>query len=120
LGITLIALVSLHVVGLWLTSPPDVIDALLFRSPTPFSLWGVIAMWAVFVSGCLFAARRRIPLTPQNWRVTHRVLAVIIVLGSSLHALLIDGTMENISKWVLSIAVVIIMLAALIRLNRRV
>ena len=28
-------------------SPPDVIDALTFASPTPFSVWGVIAMWAV-------------------------------------------------------------------------
>ena len=52
--------VIVHVAGLWLTSPPDVIDVLLFRSPTPFSAWGAIAMWAVFAAalwaalGCTF------------------------------------------------------------------
>ena len=29
--------VVIHVAGLWITSPPDMIDALLFTSPTPFS-----------------------------------------------------------------------------------
>ncbi len=45
-GALLVAAVIIHVAGLWITSPPDVIDALLFRSPTPFAAWGVIAMWA--------------------------------------------------------------------------
>jgi hypothetical protein len=45
-GVALVAAVVLHVAGLWITSPPDVVDALLFRSPTPFSAWGVVAMWA--------------------------------------------------------------------------
>lgn len=39
-GALLVSAVILHVAGLWITSPPDVIDALLFRSPTPFSAWG--------------------------------------------------------------------------------
>ena len=51
----LIAAVVIHVAALWLTSPPDVIDALLFVSPTPFSAWGVIAMWAVFAAAALAA-----------------------------------------------------------------
>ncbi len=44
-GALLLCAVLLHVGGLWVTSPPDVIDALTLRSPTPFSVWGVIAMW---------------------------------------------------------------------------
>lgn len=40
MGIVLVCAVLLHVAGLWITSPPDVIDALLFKSPTLFSLWG--------------------------------------------------------------------------------
>ena len=36
-GSILVLLVATHVVGLWITSPPDVIDALLFVSPTPFT-----------------------------------------------------------------------------------
>ena len=93
------ATVILHVAGLWVTSPPDVIDALLFRSPTPFSFWGVVAMWAVFASALVAAFRRRFHL--HAWRITHTVLAVVIVVGSIVHALLIEGTMETVSKAVL-------------------
>jgi hypothetical protein len=45
IGGTLVVAVVIHVAGLWITSPPDMIDALLFTSPTPFSPFGVIAMW---------------------------------------------------------------------------
>ena len=48
IGGTLVVAVVVHVAGLWFTSPPDMIDALLFSSPTPFSPWGVTAMWAIF------------------------------------------------------------------------
>ena len=48
IGGALVAAVAVHVAGLWITSPPDMIDALLFTSPTPFSPFGVIAMWAIF------------------------------------------------------------------------
>ncbi|MEM1307243.1 MAG: ferric reductase, partial [Pseudomonadota bacterium] len=34
-GALLVAAVVVHVAGLWVASPPDVVDALLFRSPTP-------------------------------------------------------------------------------------
>ncbi|POF34173.1 ferric reductase-like transmembrane domain-containing protein [Roseibium marinum] len=95
-GGLLVAVVIVHVAGLWITSPPDVIDALLFRSPTPFSVWGVIAMWAVFAAAVLAIFRRR--LRPRVWRPAHTALAVAIVTGSVVHALLIEGTMETLSK----------------------
>lgn len=97
-GATLLTAVILHVAGLWLTSPPDVIDTLLFRSPTPFSVWGVIAMIALFATVLLAALRRPLRLRWRLWRVGHLSLAVIIVGGSILHALLIEGTMEPVSK----------------------
>jgi len=97
----LVLSVLLHVAGLWVTSPPDVIDALLFRSPTTFSLWGVVAMWCVFASAGVAALRRRLQLQPHIWRWCHRSLAMIIVVGSIVHALLIEGTMETFSKLVL-------------------
>jgi predicted ferric reductase len=100
-GLVLVAAVVLHVGGLWLTSPPDVIDALLFVSPTPFAAWGVIAMWAVFAAALLAAARQRLRIRPQLWRFCHTALAVIVVAGSVVHALLIEGTMETWSKTVL-------------------
>ena len=67
-GVALVAAVVVHVLGLWLTSPPDMVDALLFRSPTPFSAWGVVAMWAVFASALLATLRRRLRLRPLVWR----------------------------------------------------
>jgi predicted ferric reductase len=88
----------LHVAALWITSPQDVIDVLLFRSPTPFSVWGVIGMWAIFATALLTALRRRLRLRPRIWRITHAFLAVVIVVGSAAHAMLVEGTMETISK----------------------
>ena len=98
----LLAAVVVHVAGLWLTSPPDVIDALLFRSPTPFAAWGVIAMWAVFATALLATLRRRLRLRPTIWRACHLTLATVIVTGSVVHALLIEGTMGTLSKAALS------------------
>ncbi|GAB2186060.1 ferric reductase-like transmembrane domain-containing protein [Roseibium sp. LAB1] len=97
-GALLISAIAVHVGGLWITSPPDVIDALLFRSPTPFSAWGVIAMWAVFAAALLAVFRRRFALAPRTWRRVHTVLATVTVAGSVVHALLIEGTMETLSK----------------------
>lgn len=96
IGGAIVVTVLAHVLGLWLTSPPDVIDALLFRSPTPFSDWGVVAMWAVFASGLLATLRLR--LRPKVWRLGHAMLAAVIVIGSVVHAMLIEGTMGTVSK----------------------
>ena len=101
IGGMLVVAVVIHVGGLWITSPPDVIDALLFASPTPFSAWGVVAMWAVFASALLVALRRPLRLRPRTWRMGHISLAVVIVVGSVVHAVQIEGTMETVSKAVL-------------------
>jgi predicted ferric reductase len=97
-GGALVVAVVIHVGGLWITSPPDMIDALLFSSPTPFSPWGVIAMWAIFAVAILAALRRRLGLRPRTWRIAHTLLAIVIVAGSVFHAILIEGTMETVSK----------------------
>jgi len=97
-GTGLVAAVVVHVVGLWLTSPPDMIDALLFASPTPFSAWGVVAMWAVFAAALLAVICRRLHMRPQFWRLGHTALAVVVVVGSVVHAILIEGTMGTWSK----------------------
>jgi predicted ferric reductase len=98
IGGVLVVAVVIHVGGLWITSPPDVIDALLFASPTPFSTWGVIAMWAIFAVALLAALRRRLRLGPRTWRIAHTSLAMVIVVGSVVHGILIEGTMETVSK----------------------
>lgn len=111
IGIALVVAVVIHVGGLWITSPPDVIDALLFRSPTPFSLWGVIAMWAVFAAALLAFLRQRLRLRPRTWRLAHTLLALVIVSGSVAHALLIEGTMETATK----VALCVLVIAALLK-----
>ena len=95
-GGALVVAVVIHIGGLWITSPPDMIDALLFTSPTPFSPFGVIAMWAIFAVALLAALRRR--LGPQTWRTAHMLLAIVIVAGSVVHGMLIEGAMETASK----------------------
>src|SRR3954451_4259235 len=111
IGGTLVVAVMSHVVGLWITSPPDMIDALLFASPTPFSPFGVIAMWVIFAVALLAALRRRLGLRPQTWRIAHMSLAVVIVAGSVVHAMLIEGAMETVSK----VALCALVLAAAIK-----
>ncbi|MHA6263508.1 ferric reductase-like transmembrane domain-containing protein [Arenibacterium sp. CAU 1754] len=104
-GLVLVLAVGIHVAALWVTSPPDVIDVLLFASPTPFSVWGVVAMWAVFATAFMAALRRRLVL--RVWRIAHTALAVVIVVGSVVHAMLIEGTMETMSKATLCALVLI-------------
>ena len=96
IGAALVVAVVIHVAGLWITSPPDMIDALLFTSPTPFSPFGVIAMWAIFAVALLALLRRRLRL--RTWRIAHMSLAVVIVAGSVVHGMLVEGTMETVSK----------------------
>jgi predicted ferric reductase len=109
--------VILHVAGLWITSPPDVIDVLLLRSPTPFSVWGLVAMWALFAAGGLALFRRRLRLSPRNWQRLHTALAGVVVLGSIVHSLLIEGTMEVISKVLLCALILAATVAGLSRLK---
>jgi predicted ferric reductase len=98
IGGILVAAVAVHVGALWITSAPDVVDALLFASPTPFSVWGVIAMWATFAAALFAAVRRRLRLRPRTWRIGHTSLTIVIVMCTVVHAILIEGTMESFSK----------------------
>lgn len=116
-GACLVAAVALHVAGLWITSPPDVIDVLLLRSPTPFSLWGVIALWTLFAAALLAAFRRRLPLRPRTWLRAHTSLVSVAVAGSVVHAMLIEGTMETVSKAVLCALVVAATVKAIVELK---
>jgi predicted ferric reductase len=96
IGGALVVAVLVHVGGLWITCPPDMIDALLFVSPTPFSPFGVTAMWAIFAVALLALIRRRLGL--RTWRVVHMSLAAVIVVCSVIHGMLVEGTMETMSK----------------------
>ena len=116
-GIGLLIAVIIHIAGLWITSPPDVIDALLFRSPTPFSLWGVIAMWSVLAAAILGIFRHRLALKTHTWRLVHTTVTALVVIGTVIHALEIDGAMGEISKIILCVCVAAAMFWAVLRLR---
>lgn len=115
IGAILVATIVVHVGGLWIFSPPDVVDALLLRSPTPFSVWGVLAMWAVFVAAALVMARRRLRL--RVWRVSHSAVVSVAVASTVAHTVLIQGTMEAVTKLVLCGLVVAALVFVLSRLR---
>ncbi len=103
-GGALVAAVGVHVGALWITSPPDVIDVLLFRSPTPFGIWGAVAMWAVIAAAGFARCRGRLR------RLGHAVAVTVAVAGTVAHAWLVEGAMEVVSKAVLCGAVVAVLL----------
>jgi len=66
-------------------------------------------MWAIFAVAVLAALRRRLGL--RTFRIAHMSLAVVIVAGSVVHGILIEGTMETMSK----VAISVLVLAAAIK-----
>ncbi|WP_121068447.1 ferric reductase-like transmembrane domain-containing protein [Chachezhania antarctica] len=118
-GALLVACVVVHVGGLFVASPPDTLDALLLVSPTPFSVYGVTAMWAVLLTALLVALRRRLGLRPVVWNVLHNALALVVVVATVVHAVQIQGAMEIVSKWVLCLAVIAVSVAVLFDLRIR-
>nr|WP_174829393.1 MULTISPECIES: ferric reductase-like transmembrane domain-containing protein [Ruegeria] len=117
IGLTLVLAIVVHVAGLWLTSPPDVVDALLFVSPTPFSAWGVIAMWAAFGAALLGVFRKRLRQRFRLWRLSHTALAGVTIVGSLVHAMLIEGTMEIVTKTALCALVLLASASTLAKLK---
>jgi Kef-type K+ transport system membrane component KefB len=62
-------------------------------------------------------------MSPRTWRIAHTSLASVVVFGGAVHAMLIEGTMEPISKSVLcafaAIATAIAVVAPWLRARRR-
>lgn len=107
LGSSIFIAVLLHVGGLYITSPPDTIDALLLVSPTLFSVYGVIGLWSLVLTAVLVAVRLRIGVRYGIWRIIHNALAVVVVVSSVVHAWMIEGAMGSLSKVLLCIGVLL-------------
>ncbi|MEO1532418.1 MAG: hypothetical protein AAFU72_09630, partial [Pseudomonadota bacterium] len=76
--------------------------------------------WEDPVSAALFAAfRRRLRLRPATWRLVHLTLSTIIIAGTVLHAMLIEGTMGLVSKAVICALVVAALVKLLVDLQAR-
>ena len=63
--------------------------------------FSAVAMWALLASAGLAVLRARGRLRPRLWRLWHSALVVVIVLGSVVHAMLVDGLMGTLSKLIL-------------------
>jgi predicted ferric reductase len=105
MGAVLVAMVVIHVAGLWVTSPPDMIDALTFTAPTAFSAFGVISMWMLFGAAALSLVRRHLGVSV--WRVGHATCVSLAVITAVAHALLIEGTMGDWTKAALCFSVIL-------------
>lgn len=116
-GIAIILCVAGHIGGLYLTSPPDTLDALLLVAATPFSVYGVVAMWGILLTAILVLLRRKLGIGYAPWRMIHNALALVVVIATVIHAVQIEGAMGTISKWTLSIAVLLMTLATVFHLR---
>jgi predicted ferric reductase len=116
-GASIVVCVVLHVAGLYLASPPDILDALLLVAPTPFSVYGVVAMWGTLATAILVGLRQRLRLRYPAWTLLHNALAVVVVAATVIHATQIEGAMEIVSKWVLCVAAVTATAVALLHLR---
>ncbi|WP_245155664.1 ferric reductase-like transmembrane domain-containing protein [Paracoccus ravus] len=104
-GSAIVILALLHVGGLYLTSPEDTLDALLLASPTPFSVYGVVALLGIVATALLVLLRRRLGIRYAAWRLIHNAMAFAVVLATIIHALQIEGAMGSFSKVLLCVAV---------------
>ena len=64
-------------------------------------------MWAIFGAALLAAFRRRLRMRLVVWRRGHTALVGIGIVGSVVHALLIEGTMEPATKAALCLLVAV-------------
>jgi predicted ferric reductase len=116
-GMAIVAMVALHVGALYAYSPDDITDALLLVAPTRFSLYGVISMWCLVLTAVLAATRRMMRLDYRLWRIFHSVLAVAVVASGAVHAIQIEGAMEDYSKLVICLAALAAATAGAIEVN---
>ena len=116
-GILLVISLLVHIGALYLTSPDDMTDALLLRSATPFSVYGVIGLWGILLTATLVTVKSRLKISSKVWKGLHVSLAVIVAIASIVHALWIQGAMGVVSKWVLSAAIVVATGYAIYKLN---
>jgi len=74
-------------------------------------------MWAVFGAALLALIRKQRYLSIARWRFVHGALALLVVVSSVVHALLIEGTMGTLSKVMLCAVALLVTLWTMIDLR---
>ena len=95
-----LALVLLHLGGLFVVGPEDTLFALSLDGPTRgrMAALATLALVAVVVLGVL---RGRLPMSGATWRILHGFLAALVILLSFGHAILTDGALDGLGTPVL-------------------
>ena len=100
LGAVALALVLLHLGGLFVVGAEDTLFALSLDGPTRgrMATLATIALIAVVALG---VARARLPMSGPTWRILHGFLAVLVVGLGFGHAVLTDGALDGFGTAVL-------------------
>ena len=100
LGVTALALVLVHLGGLFAVEVDDTLFALSPDGPTRARMAVIATLALVGVVG-LGLARGRVGLADGTWRVLHAYLAVLAIALGVGHALLTDGALDGLGTPVL-------------------
>lgn len=116
-GLTL-ALVLLHVGGLFAVEVDDTLFALSPDGPTRarMAVLGTVALIAIVAVGVL---RARIPVADGSWRLVHAYLAVLVIVLGVGHAILTDGALDSTGTVVLTALAVTGLAATAVARGRR-
>lgn len=117
LGTLLVLAITAHIIGLYFTSPMDMTDALLLAAPTPFSIYGFIALWSFVATALLVALRSRLRLSYKAWKIAHNALAIVVIYSSVAHALMIEGLMGSKTKLLICISILLVTTIAVLHLR---
>ena len=100
LGAVALALVLIHLGGLFVVGAEDTLFALSLDGPTRgrMATLATIALIAVVALGI---ARARLPMSGPTWRILHGFLAVLVVGLGFGHAVLTDGALDGFGTSVL-------------------
>ena len=100
LGAVALALVLIHLGGLFVVGAEDTLFALSLDGPTRgrMATLATIALIAVVALG---VARARLPMSGPTWRILHGFLAALVVGLGFGHAVLTDGALDGFGTSVL-------------------
>jgi predicted ferric reductase len=100
LGAVALALVLLHLGGLFVVGAEDTLFALSLDGPTRGRM-AALATLALIAVVALGAARARLPMSGATWRILHGFFALLVIGLGFGHAVLTDGALDGFGTWVL-------------------
>ena len=100
LGAVALALVLLHLGGLFVVGAEDTLFALSLDGPTRGRM-ATLATVALIAVVALGVARARLPMSGPTWRILHGFLATLVIGLGFGHAILTDGALDGFGTWVL-------------------